>query len=141
MALTAYDLPYRTDRSTRRGSSDPGRATLSRWPLLGGETTLGASLDVLLAISARCQRGAPGVLVVGDMPFGSYQESCAQAVRNASRFLCRGWGGRSEARGRKPPHGSQSAAPSPNSGIPRDGACRASSTVGANGWRLPCGPP
>ncbi len=55
--------------------------------LLGGETTLGASLDVLLAISGAVSRGAPGVLVVGDMPFGSYQESCAQAVHNASRFL------------------------------------------------------
>lgn len=55
--------------------------------VLGGGTTLGASLEVLLTIAASVKKGAPGVLVVGDMPFGSYQESCSQAVRNASRFL------------------------------------------------------
>ena len=32
-------------------------------------------------------KGAPDTFVVGDMPFGSYQESPAQAIRSACRIL------------------------------------------------------
>ena len=33
------------------------------------------------------RRGAPGTMIVGDMPFGSYQVSDSEAVQNAVRFL------------------------------------------------------
>lgn len=32
-------------------------------------------------------KGAPNTFIAGDMPFGSYQESPEQAIRNASRIL------------------------------------------------------
>ena len=32
-------------------------------------------------------KGAPNTFVVGDMPFGSYQESPEQAIRSACRML------------------------------------------------------
>lgn len=86
VALTAYD--YHTARiEAQAGVHLILVGDSFQMALLGEETTLGASLDVLLAIARGVKRGAPGVLVVGDMPFGSYQESCAQAVRSASRFM------------------------------------------------------
>lgn len=86
VALTAYD--YHTARiEALAGVHVILVGDSYEMAVLGGETTLGASLEVLLAISASVKKGAPGVLVVGDMPFGSYQESCTQAVHNASRFL------------------------------------------------------
>jgi 3-methyl-2-oxobutanoate hydroxymethyltransferase len=36
------------------------------------------------------RRGAPETFVIGDMPFGSYQVSSAEAVRNAVRFVKEG---------------------------------------------------
>lgn len=47
-------------------------------------------MDLLVAHARAVRRGAPGTLVVGDMPFGSYQASVEDAVRNASRFLSEG---------------------------------------------------
>lgn len=86
VALTAYD--YHTARI--EASSGVHLILVGdsfQMAVLGRETTLGASLDVLLAVAAGVKRGAPGVLVVGDMPFGSYQGSCSRAVENAGRFL------------------------------------------------------
>jgi 3-methyl-2-oxobutanoate hydroxymethyltransferase len=47
-------------------------------------------LDVLLALTAGVKRGAPSTLVMGDMPFMSYQADEGQAVANAGRFLTEG---------------------------------------------------
>ncbi|MFO7949998.1 MAG: 3-methyl-2-oxobutanoate hydroxymethyltransferase [Candidatus Fermentibacteraceae bacterium] len=58
--------------------------------VLGEETTLTVDLEVMLAHTRAVSRGAPRTLVVGDMPFGSYEESDAQAVGNAVRFLAEG---------------------------------------------------
>lgn len=55
--------------------------------VLGEETTLGASMDVLVAHCRAVRKGAPSALVVGDMPFGSYQPSDETAVKNAVRFI------------------------------------------------------
>ncbi len=55
--------------------------------VLGRETTLGADMDVLLAHAKAVKDGAPDTLVVGDMPFGSYQPSDELAVSNAVRFI------------------------------------------------------
>jgi 3-methyl-2-oxobutanoate hydroxymethyltransferase len=55
--------------------------------VLGEETTLSTDLEVLLAHTRSVVKGAPGTLVVGDMPFGSYQCSTGQAVATAVRFL------------------------------------------------------
>lgn len=58
--------------------------------VLGFSRTIDMNLDVLLALTAGVKRGAPGCVVMGDMPFMSYQASADEAMRNAGRFLTEG---------------------------------------------------
>ncbi|MEM1213887.1 MAG: 3-methyl-2-oxobutanoate hydroxymethyltransferase [Planctomycetota bacterium] len=58
--------------------------------ILGQPSTIHAPLPFLVEITAAVKRGAPHAFVIGDLPFGSYQESTAQAIRNATKFLTRG---------------------------------------------------
>jgi 3-methyl-2-oxobutanoate hydroxymethyltransferase len=53
----------------------------------GFESTLAVTLDMMIAHGAAVVRGAKRACVIVDMPFGSYQESPAQAFRNAARVL------------------------------------------------------
>lgn len=55
--------------------------------VLGFDRTTSMPLDVLLALTAGVKRGAPDVVVMGDMPFMSYQADDAEAMRNAGRFI------------------------------------------------------
>ena len=57
---------------------------------LGLPGTIHCPLDVLLALTAAVKRGAPDCMVMGDMPFMSYQACESEAVRNAGRFLTDG---------------------------------------------------
>ncbi|OIQ96613.1 3-methyl-2-oxobutanoate hydroxymethyltransferase [mine drainage metagenome] len=56
--------------------------------LYGLDTTLGVSLDMMIAHGQAVMRGSSKACVIIDMPFGSYQESPEQAFRNAARILC-----------------------------------------------------
>lgn len=58
--------------------------------VLGFTRTIDMPLDVLLALTAGVKRGAPSTLVMGDMPFMSYQADPGDAIRNAGRFLTEG---------------------------------------------------
>lgn len=58
--------------------------------ILGYPSTIHMPLDVSLALTAGVKRGAPSALVMGDMPFMSYQASPDDAVRNAGRFMTEG---------------------------------------------------
>lgn len=58
--------------------------------VLGFDRTIDMPLDVLLALTAGVKRGAPNLVVMGDMPFMSYQACPSEAVRNAGRFLTEG---------------------------------------------------
>jgi 3-methyl-2-oxobutanoate hydroxymethyltransferase len=51
----------------------------------GFETTLPVPLELMIMHGQAVMRGAKRSLVVVDMPFGSYEESPAQAFRNAAR--------------------------------------------------------
>lgn len=55
--------------------------------ILGHDTTLPISLDFLIDITAAVRRGAPLALLIGDMPFGSYQASTEQALLNTFRMV------------------------------------------------------
>lgn len=55
--------------------------------ILGYASTLPVSLDFLIELTAAVKRGAPNCLVMGDMPFGSYHASDAQAIENVSRMV------------------------------------------------------
>jgi len=58
--------------------------------VLGFSRTIDMPLDVALALTAGVKRGAPRTLVMGDMPFLSYQAGSDEAVRNAGRFMVEG---------------------------------------------------
>ncbi len=53
----------------------------------GRENTLSVTLDEMIYHTRAVARGTEHALVVGDMPFLSYQASKEQAVQNAGRFL------------------------------------------------------
>ncbi len=53
----------------------------------GFESTLPVPLDLMILHGRAVMRGAKQALVVVDMPFGSYEESHAQAFRNAARVM------------------------------------------------------
>lgn len=54
---------------------------------LGYETTVPVTLDEMAMLSAAVVRGTKRALVVGDLPFGSYQEGPVQALRSATRLV------------------------------------------------------
>ncbi len=53
----------------------------------GMETTLGVTLDMMVAHGRAVTRGAQAACTVVDLPFGSYQESPEQAFRSAARVV------------------------------------------------------
>jgi 3-methyl-2-oxobutanoate hydroxymethyltransferase len=56
----------------------------------GCDTTLPVTMDEMLYHTRLVSRAVRRALVVGDMPFGSYQVGCEDAVRNAIRFVKEG---------------------------------------------------
>ncbi|WP_399924634.1 3-methyl-2-oxobutanoate hydroxymethyltransferase [Streptomyces kanamyceticus] len=54
---------------------------------LGYETTVPVTLDQMAMLSAAVVRGTSRALIVGDLPFGSYQEGPVQALRSATRLV------------------------------------------------------
>jgi 3-methyl-2-oxobutanoate hydroxymethyltransferase len=84
--LTAYDFP------TARAADEAGVDALLvgdslAMVVLGHPNTLSVTMDEMLHHARAVSRGAQGALLVGDMPFLSYQADTAEAVRNAGRFL------------------------------------------------------
>ncbi len=87
--LTAYDFP------TARILDAAGIPVLLVGDTLGQvtlgyDTTIPVTMEEMLHHSRAVTRGAPRALVVGDMPFGSYQVSLQEGIRNAIRFLKEG---------------------------------------------------
>lgn len=58
--------------------------------MLGYENTLPVTMEEMLHHTRAVARGTRRCLVIGDMPFLSYQTSTEEAVRNAGRFLKEG---------------------------------------------------
>jgi 3-methyl-2-oxobutanoate hydroxymethyltransferase len=55
--------------------------------MLGHATTRDISLDELLVLTRAARRGTRQALLVGDLPFGTYETSDDQAVETARRFV------------------------------------------------------
>ncbi|MGE5485504.1 MAG: 3-methyl-2-oxobutanoate hydroxymethyltransferase [Ignavibacteriales bacterium] len=55
--------------------------------VLGYDSTLPVTMDVMIPHAQAVRRGAPGAFFIGDMPYMSYQVSIQEAVRNAGRFM------------------------------------------------------
>jgi len=88
--VTAYDAPG------ARFAEDAGIDILlvgdtAAMVVLGHEsTTVPVTLDEMLFLTRTVARAARRPLIVGDMPFGSYQVSDEEAVSNAIRFVKEG---------------------------------------------------
>jgi 3-methyl-2-oxobutanoate hydroxymethyltransferase len=87
--LTAYDFP------TARILDEAGVPVILvgdslAQNVLGYETTLPVTMDEMLHHTRAVARGAKNALIVGDMPFLSYQISVEEGIRNAGRFLKEG---------------------------------------------------
>jgi 3-methyl-2-oxobutanoate hydroxymethyltransferase len=55
--------------------------------VLGYENTLSVTVDDMLHHTRAARRGVKHALLVGDMPFGSYQADPTEAIHNAARFV------------------------------------------------------
>ena len=55
--------------------------------VLGYDSTVPVTMDEMLHHTKAVRRGATKAIVIGDMPFGSYQNSVDDGIANAVRFL------------------------------------------------------
>jgi 3-methyl-2-oxobutanoate hydroxymethyltransferase len=84
--VTAYDYPS-AQVAEEAGVDvvlvgDSGAMTV-----LGHPSTVPVSLEELLMLAQAVRRGLKTPLMIGDMPFGSYEVSNEEAIRNAQRFI------------------------------------------------------
>jgi len=84
--LTAYDYPTALAEDQAGVDSILVGDSLGM-VVLGYQNTLPVTMDDMLHHSKAVARGAKFALLIGDMPFMSYQVSTEEAVRNAGRFL------------------------------------------------------
>lgn len=84
--LTAYDFP--TAQIVDQAGIDAVMVGDSLGMVVQGLTsTLPVSMEEMLYHTKLVSRGAASAMVIGDMPFLSYQTSREEAVRNAGRFM------------------------------------------------------
>lgn len=55
--------------------------------VLGYDSTLPVTMDIMVAHAQAVRRGAPKAWLIGDMPYMTYQPSIESAIRNAGRFM------------------------------------------------------
>jgi 3-methyl-2-oxobutanoate hydroxymethyltransferase len=84
--LTAYDYPTAMAMDKAGVDSILVGDSLAM-VVLGYENTLPVTMDEMLHHARAVSRGAKSALLIGDMPFMSYQVSAEEALRNAGRFL------------------------------------------------------
>ena len=87
--LTAYDYPTALAMD-RTGIDSILVGDSLGMVVLGYENTLPVTMDEMIHHCRAVARGAKLALLIGDMPFMSYQISVEEAVRNAGRFLQQG---------------------------------------------------
>ncbi len=84
--LTAYDYP--TAKLVDEAGVDMILVGDSlAMVVLGHEDTLSVTMDEMLHHARAVQRGAQHALLIGDMPFMTYQVSATEALRNAGRYV------------------------------------------------------
>ena len=87
--LTAYDYPTALALD-KAGVDSILVGDLLAMVVLGYDNTLAVTMEEMLHHSRAVARGAKTALLIGDMPFMSYQVSVEEATRNAGRFLQQG---------------------------------------------------
>jgi 3-methyl-2-oxobutanoate hydroxymethyltransferase len=84
--VTAYDYP--SARAAEAAGVDLVLVGDSAGTtILGHTSTTPVELDELLVLARAARRGLNAPLLIGDLPFGSYEISDEQAVRTALRFI------------------------------------------------------
>ncbi len=83
--LTAYDFP------SARIAADGGVDVIlvgdsAAMTVLGYSSTREISLDELLMLTKAARRAVSDIPIIGDMPYGTYEDSDTQAVATARRF-------------------------------------------------------
>ena len=84
--VTAYDYPGGR-LADRAGVDIVLVGDSAAMTVLGHDSTVPATVDEMVILTRAAARGAERPLVVADMPFGSFQISDEDAVRNAVRFV------------------------------------------------------
>jgi 3-methyl-2-oxobutanoate hydroxymethyltransferase len=84
--VTAYDYP------TARLADEAGLDLVlvgdsAAMTVLGHDSTVPATMDEMVMLTRAAARGARHPLVIADMPFGSFQVSDEEALRNGIRFV------------------------------------------------------
>jgi 3-methyl-2-oxobutanoate hydroxymethyltransferase len=84
--LTAYDYPWA--RMIDQAGVDIALVGDSLgMVVLGHTSTVSVTMEEMLHHTRAVSRGVQRALVIGDMPFGSYNSSIPNAINNATRFL------------------------------------------------------
>jgi 3-methyl-2-oxobutanoate hydroxymethyltransferase len=84
--VTAYDYP--SARAAEAAGVDLVLVGDSAGTtILGHSSTTPVEIDELIVLARAARRGLHGPLLIGDLPFGSYEISDEQAVRTALRFI------------------------------------------------------
>ena len=84
--ITAYDYPS-AQVAEEAGVDIVLVGDSAAMTVLGYPSTVPVSLDEMLMLAAAVRRGLESPLLVGDLPFGSYEASDEQAIRTAQRFV------------------------------------------------------
>ncbi len=56
----------------------------------GFDSTTPVTLDMMILATRAVVKGAPNTFIVGDLPFGTYNVSCQQAIESANRMMKEG---------------------------------------------------
>jgi len=87
--LTAYDCPFASLLDEAQidiilvGDSAAN-------VVLGYQNTIPVTMDEMILLTRSVSRGVKEAIVIGDMPFGSYNTSIEDAIKNANRFIKEG---------------------------------------------------
>ena len=84
--VTAYDAPGGR-LADQAGADLVLVGDSAAMTVLGHESTVPATMEEMLILTRAVTRGAKRPVVIADMPFGSFQVSDDEAVRNAIRFV------------------------------------------------------
>lgn len=84
--LTAYDHPFGMYED-RAGVDIILVGDSLGMTVLGMDSTLPVTIDVMIPHAKAVRKGAPNAHVIGDMPYMTYQINKEEAIRNAGRYM------------------------------------------------------
>jgi len=84
--ITAYDYPS-AQVVEEAGADVVLVGDTAAMVVLGYDATTPVGMDEMLTMAAAVRRGLRTPLLIGDMPFGSYERSNEHAIENAQRFV------------------------------------------------------